>query len=168
MNIIAAEYYHRYIQLVEEKTITDGLFQGQELLLRELSALSDSTWEYRYEANKWTLKEVLQHIIDTERIFCYRALCISRGEKGALPGYDENEYTEHSLANLKAPADLIEEYRTTRSASISLFKGFSIGQLDLVGKANSSDTSVAAIGFILCGHELHHLSIIHSKYLNRA
>lgn len=168
MNIIAAEYYHRYIQLVEEKTITDGLFQGQELLLRELSALSDSTWEYRYEANKWSIKEVLQHLIDSERIFCYRALCISRGEEGGLPGYDENKYNEQSLASSKSATDLLDEYRTTRAASISLFKSFSLEQLDKVGTANLTSTSVAAIGLILSGHELHHLSVIQTRYLNKA
>ncbi len=128
-------------------------------------SLSDENWQYSYAEGKWTPKEILLHTIDTERIFCYRALQIARSENAILPGFDENLFAENSNANERSPEDLINEYRTVRQATTALFESFSEQTMNNTGNANDKPLSVQAAGFIICGHELHHINIIKERYL---
>ena len=114
---------------------------------------------------KWTPKEILLHVIDTERIFSYRALRISRSEKAELSGFDENSFAQNSNANNRSIEDLIDEYITVRTATISLFKSFPETIMKNTGIASGKPLSVVAAGYIICGHEIHHVNIIKERYL---
>ena len=165
MNILAAPYFKKYLDLVQGKSIQVALIDSQQALLATLVGLSEEQWATRYEAQKWSIKEVLQHIIDTERIFAYRALRIARADKSPLLGYDDVAYNEAAEADYKAPKALMDEFNTTRLASISLYASFRPTELDRTGVANNFEISVAATGLISAGHTLHHLNLIKTRYL---
>ncbi|MEM0516759.1 MULTISPECIES: DinB family protein [Aequorivita] len=158
-------YYQKYLNLVGDKPLLEALQRGQVETENYFENLETSLWEYRYKENKWTPKDILQHIIDTERVFVYRALYFSRVDEANLDGFDENLFAENALANLKTADALLKEYSAVRNATISLYSGFSTMQLRRCGKANNSVLSVAAAGFIICGHEIHHRNIINERYL---
>jgi enterochelin esterase-like enzyme/uncharacterized damage-inducible protein DinB len=127
--------------------------------------LSEAQAEKSYAEGKWTLKEMLQHQIDTERIFAYRAMRFARGDSQDLPGFDQDDYVAQSGANARPVASLLAEYDATRAASQALFDSFTEEQLDRRGSANGGPTSVRALLFIVPGHELHHLNLIRERYL---
>jgi hypothetical protein len=112
----------------------------------------------------WSIKELVQHVIDSERIFSYRALCFARGESASLPGFDENTYAAASQADNRNKQSLLEELRAVQVATTLLFQSFSEAQLDQTGIANNNPVSVRAIGFITVGHTLHHKKILQEKY----
>jgi arsenate reductase-like glutaredoxin family protein len=120
---------------------------------------------YRYADGKWDIKEIINHLIDTERIFNYRALCISRKDQTVLNGFDENEYAKYSLASGRDINDLIEEFIVVRQATIALFKSFTPKMLHYIGQAGSGAISVRALGFIIAGHETHHIHVYKERYL---
>lgn len=120
---------------------------------------------HTYASGKWTLKQVVGHMMDDERIFAYRALCVARGEPAPLPGFDENEYMHFSGFEERTLADLLEEYRTIRAATISLFRGLDASAWMRRGVVNGHDASVRGLAFHLAGHELHHLRILREEYL---
>lgn len=121
--------------------------------------------EFKYQEGKWTIKDILLHLIDTERIFAYRALRISRKDSTPMPGFNENDYVEFAKANLRDFNSLLEEYELVRNNSIGLFKNFNEEQMLYLGTASNSSISVRAIGYIILGHELHHVSVINERYL---
>ena len=119
---------------------------------------------YSYAPGKWTVKEVVQHLTDAERIFGYRALCIARGEKASLPGFEENEYAAASGANYRRWEHLVEEWIHLRESTIQLFRSLNDSQLQQQGLANGNKMTAAAIGFLTAGHALHHLSVLEERY----
>ncbi|HEX8330011.1 MAG TPA: alpha/beta hydrolase-fold protein [Hymenobacter sp.] len=127
--------------------------------------LSEAQAEKSYAEGKWTLKEMLQHQIDTERIFAYRAMRFARGDSQNLPGFDQDQYVANSGANARPVASLLNEYDATRASTQALFDSFTEEQLDRRGTANGGPTSVRALLFIVPGHELHHLHLIRERYL---
>lgn len=158
-------HYQTYISWVDNlpiKTALDKQFYGlQNLNLEVLEALGNQT----YASGKWTVKEVLQHIIDWERIFCYRALVYARLDSNFPVSHDENLMAANSHANQRTIKQLIEELLIVRSSTISLFNSFT--EKDLGQKANHSTNgiSVSMIGYIIIGHQIHHLKIIEERYL---
>jgi hypothetical protein len=159
------EFYHNYIRKVAHLTLPEALAQhGAELPL-SLQNVPEEQWAFRYAPGKWSIKEVVQHIIDAERIFCYRALCFARGEKAALPGFDENEYAAASGADNRTKMALLQEFETVQQGTSQLFASFGDGQLTASGTANKSSIYVAAIGYIIAGHCLHHINILKERYL---
>ncbi|GBL35186.1 hypothetical protein EMGBS15_07810 [Filimonas sp.] len=159
-------YFETYINLVPTgadvlECMEDNMMDTEELIL----SLPKKKHEYRYAEGKWTIKEILQHLIDTERIFCYRALCFARGEQTSLPGYDENDYAANSFANNRDIDTLLDEFDQVRSATLSLFKSFDKSVYDKTGTSNNHPLSVRAIAHILAGHELHHMKVIQERYL---
>ena len=112
-----------------------------------------SKLEYRYEESKWTIKEILIHIIDTERVFNYRALQFARSDNANLEGFNENEFVRNADLNTRTIDSVLEEYSIVRDASIVLFKNFSEDSLKRIGKANDNSLSVRAAGFLICGHD---------------
>jgi uncharacterized damage-inducible protein DinB len=127
--------------------------------------LTEAQAEISYAEGKWTLKETLQHQIDTERIFAYRAMRFSRGDSQDLPGFDQDDYVVQSGANARTLASLLAEYDATRAATLALFDSFKEAQFDRRGTANGGPTTVRALLFIVPGHELHHLNILRERYL---
>lgn len=158
-------YYKHYILALGEVDLFEILTASSEELLETIKDLSEEKMVFRYDEGKWSIKELLQHLIDTERIMSYRALRFSRNDATELQGFDENWYVEYSNGNERKSTDLLEEFICTRRASISLFKSFSDEMLVLSGTANGSDMTVRALGFIIAGHQLHHLKIIKERYL---
>ena len=122
-------------------------------------------FDYRYAEGKWTIKDIIQHIIDTERIFAYRALRISRNDKTLLPGFEQNYYVDNTNANDRNIQDLLTEFSAVRQSTLLLFKSFSEKQLKRMGTASNAAISVRAIGFIIIGHQKHHQKVFQERYL---
>ncbi|WP_235998452.1 alpha/beta hydrolase-fold protein [Hymenobacter sp. BT559] len=158
-------YAQGYLDLIPEGADPLALLRQQPAELhRDLARLTEAQALMRYAPGKWTPKEVLLHIIDTERIFTYRALRFARGDAQSLPGFNENEYAATSEANDRSMSDLLTEYHAVRAATLALFSSFTPAQLDRVGLANGGATSVRALLFITAGHERHHLGILRERY----
>lgn len=160
-----AGYFSTYIKRVENAILQEELEICLHEFIRFVQNIPLDKFDYRYANGKWTIKEIIQHIIDTERIFAYRALRISRNDKTPLPGFDENNYVDNSNGNLRSIQDLLTEMAVVRQATLSLFKSFSEDQLLIIGTASENQISVRAIGFIIIGHQKHHQIIFEERYL---
>jgi uncharacterized damage-inducible protein DinB len=147
------------VELIEELEICLHDF------IRFVQNIPMDKFDYRYVEGKWTIKDIIQHVIDTERIFAYRALRISRNDTTPLPGFEENDYVENTKANERGIQDLLAEFSAVRYASLFLFKSFSEEQLKRMGTASETAISVRAIGFIIIGHQKHHQHIFQERYL---
>lgn len=160
------KYIQRYQDLVIESSLSEALANSEVETLAIYSRLNDHTSLYKYTENKWTLKEVLLHIIDCERVFQYRILAISRGDMQSLPGFDEDLYVQNSFADSRLLEDLINEYQLVRASSAILLKNLKPDIFELVGLANNNEISVATISKLIIGHNRHHLNIINERYMN--
>jgi uncharacterized damage-inducible protein DinB len=158
-------YYATYVDQVPEGDILGLLRRQVEETAGMVAPLSDRDAEFRYAEGKWSIKEVIGHVADVERIFVYRALCFARGEPVALPGFDENEYARQSNAGSRPLKDLVDELRTVRAATLSFFAGLSEKDLLRRGTANRNGYSVRSFAFIIAGHERHHVKILRERYL---
>lgn len=158
-------YYQAYIDLVPEGDVKDVLARQLEDNLSLLSGVSETEANYRYAQGKWTLKEVIGHITDVERIMSYRLLRISRGDQTPLAGYDDEQYVKESLFHTRTLSSLLEDYKTVRNSTISLLNGLPHGAEVRKGFANNGEITVRALAYIIAGHELHHVKIIKEKYL---
>ena len=158
-------FYHNYIKLVPHQNLMDAFAIYTTEMIAVLKSLPEEKWSYRYAEGKWSIKEMVQHMIDTDRIFGYRALAIARGEKASLPGFDENAYAAISNADQRQPQSLIEEMKTVQAATTMLFQSFNEQQLASIGTANGKQIDVNAIGYITVGHTLHHKNILTERYL---
>ncbi len=158
-------YYTYYINLVKSdhgvKALESQIIEMQQFI----GSVPVEMEEFRYAEGKWTIKEVLGHICDTERILGYRALCIARGEQIALPGYDENSYVANGQFDKRSLYDLAHEFSIVRESNIALFKNFDETILNKMGTANNNKMSVRAILFMIAGHEKHHINVIKDRYL---
>ncbi|HET8887104.1 MAG TPA: DinB family protein [Salinimicrobium sp.] len=168
-NLNSAEYdgfFENYLKVLPKNIgLLRLLEQGKQETTTYFKSIPTDKLMFSYAEAKWTPKEILLHLVDTERILAYRALRIARRDRTELEGFNENDFATASNANMIAIHDLLEEYLHVRNATISLFKNFSHETLKLTGIANAKEISVGAIGFILAGHELHHLKIIEERYL---
>src|SRR5690606_33815660 len=161
------DYYDRYISLVGETDLT-GVLASQPTELQDIfTPLSEDDALFAYEPGKWTMKEVVGHIIDGERIFAYRALRISRGDTTPIEGFEQDDYIEHGRANERATADLLEEFKLLRRANLLMFNHMNNDDLMRLGTASDSPISVRAIAFIMAGHVRHHANILRERYLRQ-
>lgn len=146
----------------------NDLIQSLRNRLEETSAVYKSVVpekeEYRYDTGKWSIKEVLGHIIDTERIFTYRALTFARKDNTLLPGYDQDAYVPHSNAANRTLADIIKEYETVRMSTIYLFESFNPEMLDSNGIANNLNVTPRILGWMTTGHDAHHYKVLKERY----
>ncbi|WP_163398845.1 DinB family protein [Flavobacterium fluviatile] len=152
-----------YVKAATDKTLLEGLKHGLSQLLQFIENVPAEKLEYRYAEGKWTIKDIVLHMIDTERIFAYRALRISRGDKTPLPGFEENDYVPFAFANNRSIESLLDEYENARKATISFFESLNEEQLLFMGTASNTAISVRAIGFIITGHQNHHLRVISER-----
>lgn len=160
------EFYWRYINLIpEDSELVEALDRNTLEMLEFFKTIPADKWGYRYEPEKWSVLDILQHLIDTERIFQYRALCFARGEQKALPGFDHDFYVVNAQAADRDPSGLIKEFRAVRESGSFLFRSFSEEMLSKAGNMNEMQASPRAIGFIMPGHALHHKDIIEKRYL---
>lgn len=161
-----AEYFNFYISLVDEKLdVTSALDQAHKRTNILLASLTEEKSNYAYAEGKWTIKELLVHMIDTERIFCNRALRFARNDQADLPGYDHDGYVPNSGANERTLNDIENEFNLVRQGTVALFNSFTPEMLDRKGTANGNHLTVLSIGFIIAGHETHHVNILEERYL---
>ena len=162
-----APYFERYMQLsvLKDKTIIESLESAQDEFESVLRNLPDKKHSYSYATGKWTLKELIQHIIDTERVFCYRALSFARNDQTSLPGFDQDVFVDNAAANNRDYYDLLDEMKVLRKSSIQLFKSFSKEALLRIGVASNNKMSVRALGYLFSGHQIHHINIVKERYL---
>ena len=158
-------YFENYISKVQASTVKEATEKYGLDVIARFNALPAEKASYAYAEGKWTLKEMLQHIIDTERIFAYRAVAIARKEVIGLPGFDENNYAANSKANSRNWDSLLMEFAAVRTATDLLLNSFDEEQLLQQGTTNNNPTTVNAIAFIIYGHIIHHLNIINERYL---
>ncbi len=159
-------YYWRYIdKLDDEQSLVKGFEIGLEKTIHFFHTIPEEKLQYKYEPKKWTIKEVLQHLIDTERIFMYRCFRIARRDVTSLAGYNQEIYMSPSRANRKHIDQLIFEYQSCRHNSITLLDSLSDEDLKFVGDANSGSMSARAAAFTIIGHDIWHIDIIKERYL---
>lgn len=159
-----APYTVEYFDLVPPGNVLDLMATQMEVTPARLRSLPDEASSVPHRAGEWTVKEIVQHVSDDERIYAYRALRFARGDDTELPGFEQDEYTSHASANRRSLDDLLDEYVSVRLATISLFDGLPDHALRRVGTANGSVMSVRAAALHILGHELHHLASIDEHY----
>lgn len=159
------EYYQKYIDLVKGDDIFRILVEQNIDSQNILNSFSENKGNYKYSEGKWTVKEVIGHMMDVERIFAYRALCIARGETKPLPGMDQDLYVSNGNFNKRQLFDLNYEYRLLRESNILLFGSFDKSVLQNRGNASGNDVTVLALMFMTAGHEKHHLKILTERYM---
>ena len=158
-------YYGTYISKAEHVDIVEGLQQSKKEFVDFVNSIPADKWNFAYAEGKWTIAEILQHLIDTERIFAYRALRFGRNDKTPIMGFEQDAYVPNSNANNYSKDELLEDFEAVRDASITLFKRFTDEMLLRIGEASGSTMSTRAVGYILPGHQKHHLQIINERYL---
>jgi uncharacterized damage-inducible protein DinB len=162
-----APYYGKYISLVSSGDITRSLETQLNDTLALLAGIDEATAVYRYAEGKWSIKELVGHIIDAERIFAYRALWFARNDKTPLPGFEQDDFMRFASFEQYPLTELAEEFKTVRQSTIQLFKHISPEAWDRAGVASDNPMSVRAVAWAIAGHELHHREILRSRYLNR-
>jgi hypothetical protein len=157
-------YYHRYISLVPDEDVLVAFDQQLSETLILLRSLSEQHGAFRYEPNKWSVKEVLGHLIDTERIMGYRALRIARNDRTPLSGFEQDDYVKNGGFDQRSVGNLAREFEQVRRATISLFRNLEPEAWERTGIANNVEVSVRALAYIIAGHELHHKAILKDRY----
>lgn len=158
-------YYQKYLDLVPETDIISALKANHQTILDFIEEVPRLKWNYFYDDGKWTVKQVINHIIDCERILSYRALRFARGDNQQLLGFDENLFAANANLTNTNSQILADEFDSVRLSNVLLFKQLGEKELLLKGKTSGGDVSVLAIGYFLCGHAQHHINVIKEKYL---
>jgi uncharacterized damage-inducible protein DinB len=160
-----APFYHTYLNYVAETDVLEQLKSRLMEFKKLCGNIPAEKHDFAYAEGKWTIKQVLGHMADTERIFAYRALRIARGETQNLPGFDENSYVEHANFQDRTLADLLAEFELIRQSTIMLFEHLTEKALDNHGLASNTPVTVRALASIITGHEMHHSHILKERYL---
>jgi uncharacterized damage-inducible protein DinB len=160
-----APYYARYIAAVPDGDVLDTLERQLEEMVALMDRFGEAGGSHRYAEGKWSVKEVLGHIADAERIFAYRALCAARGEQGSLPGFDENAYVANANFDGRTLNSLLGELTATRRATLALFRSLDSATLARRVVANGVPVSARALAWIVAGHERHHQNLLRERYL---
>lgn len=158
-------FYQSYIDRVSNQPIMDAMEEQRHEIMGFLGSLDKPTAEFRYEPEKWTIKEVLGHLVDTERIFATRALCFARREEKPLPSFEQDDYVREGCFERRSLGSLTREFEAVRRSTETLFGGFDESQWERSGVANEVQMSVRAVGYIVVGHAAHHMSVIRERYL---
>lgn len=160
-----APYYLPYVNLVPEGDLLHILKEQMEETIHLLQNISETQGQFRYAPDKWSIKEVIGHMADTERVMGYRLLCIARGDTVSLPGFNENDYVLHASFNKQSMEDLLENLNAVRQSTLHLIKNLDREAWLRRGIANNHEVTVRALATIMAGHELHHRQIIKERYL---
>lgn len=159
-----APYYAGYIALVTEDDVVLALEKQRETTRKLLNSLDEKRAAFRYAPEKWSIKELVGHVADAERVFAYRAMCIARGEKQSLPGFDEKDYVKGGAFDSVPLRELAASLTAARNASLSLFRTLPPGAWSARGMANGVEVTVRALAWMTLGHERHHLKVLKEKY----
>lgn len=161
-----ALYYEKFIVLVnKDKSVLDQLKENARLHEKKLLSLSDEVLSTPYASGKWSIKDIMMHLTDGERVFLYRAMRFARNDQSSLSFFDENEFAKQANATSMSIKNILKEYKTTRAATLAFFSNQSSAILKRTGIASNTPTSVRACAWIICGHELHHWKVIQDRYL---
>lgn len=160
-----APHYDRYISLIQGSDILATLDEQRRQMVLLLSGRTEADGDIRYAPEKWSLKEVLGHINDTERIMSYRALRISRGDATPVEGFEQDDYVRNGPFPRRSLEDLVEDFIAVRRATVSLFRNLDEAAWTRRGLANKNEVTVRSLAYIIAGHELHHRRILQEKYL---
>lgn len=158
-------FYKNYVKQIDESDLLQALRISGHRTLELVHAIPEEKFDYRYAPEKWSIRELLCHMIDAERIFAYRALRFARNDKTPLSGWDENEYAPQANASGRSKSSIAQEMAHVRMSTLDLFESFTPEMLVRKGIANKNELSVVALGFIIAGHETHHCQVIKERYL---
>ncbi|MFD0988971.1 DinB family protein [Mariniflexile jejuense] len=159
-------FYSTYINKAPKETdLIDAFEKAESVVLQFFKSIPEHKWDYKYATGKWSIKEVFQHIIDTERIFIYRCFRIARHDKTPLAGFEQDDYILPSNAQNKSVKNLLEEYKVVRQNSIVLLKSLSDEDFKFIGISNGANLSALAAAFMILGHETHHIEVLKALYL---
>lgn len=158
-------FYKRYIDVLGDVALLDMMTRQLSNFPEFITSIPDSKWSYCYAPDKWTVAQVLLHVIDSERVFQHRAFRFSRGDQTALPGFDQDIYAANSGAEKRSKASIIEEYEIVRKSSLTIFKPLDKKVLETKGIASEMEWSVGALGFVICGHQKYHRNLLRERYL---
>lgn len=156
-----------YVDLVKNFDLFEALRITNEHLLHTISTIGEADGEYRYQPGKWSIKEVIVHLMDAERIFAYRALRFSRNDRTLLSTFEENDYVPESNSHTRTLTQLSGESRRLRETTVDLYQSFSATMLERKGVSGKAEVSVLNLGFIIAGHEMHHAKILNERYRNK-
>jgi uncharacterized damage-inducible protein DinB len=159
------KFYHHYVMQVHDQDMLQAMADSGKKMIALLKSIPEDKGEYRYAPGKWSIKELVCHMLDAERIFAYRALRFARNDKTELPGFEENDYAPEANAHSRTLAQLITEAENLRKTTLDLFVSFTPAMLQRTGKANKNEVSVVNLGYIVSGHETHHGNILKERYL---
>ncbi len=159
------EYFKRYISLVGGEDVLEYFKNQTDSLANVLGSIPSEKLHYSYAEGKWTVADVAQHLMDTERVFCYRLLTFARGDKAEIAGFEEDEYAENVDTRSRTADSIINEYRSVRSATVTLLENLDQEAIGRSGVASGRQVSVRALAYMIAGHELHHLGVIKVRYL---
>ncbi len=163
--IIPAEFYQGYINLIKEEDFREAIRKNTKQFRKFVESIPRKKFDFAYAEGKWTIREMLQHIIDAERVFTYRALTFSRKDASPLPGFDENTWAVQAGGSGRRWKDLLEEFKAVREATGYLYESLSDEQLCFTGEANGRPLNGFTLGFIIPGHVAHHMRILQERYL---
>ncbi|MEM8848188.1 MAG: DinB family protein [Bacteroidota bacterium] len=158
-------YYGNYIALSSKGSLLEELKLGATEFQDFVSSIPGDKMNYSYELGKWTIAELLLHLIDAERVFQHRAFRFARNDKTPLPGFEQDDYVPETTAEMRTKEAILDEFEAVRNSSIQLFSSFNDDTLKRMGKASGSPMSVRALGRVICGHQIHHFDIIRKRYL---
>lgn len=159
------EFYKDYINYVIHFDYIEGLKKTYDETLRILNTISEEKSNYAYAEGKWTIKDIVQHLIDSERIFAFRALCFSRGESQKIIGYDHDAYVENANANSREFKSILKEFQNCHQSTMDMVESFSKEMLTMHGNANGSEIKVIDLIYIMAGHQKHHINVLKERYL---
>jgi hypothetical protein len=163
--IIPSEFYQRYIDLIKDNDFREAIRKNTKEFRKLLENIPRKKHDFAYAEGKWTVRRMLQHIIDAERVFAYRALRLSRMDPTPLPGFDENQWTLHDGGSERRWKDLLDEFKAVRESTQYLFDSLSDAQLRFVGTVWERPLNAFTIGYVLPGHVAHHMHILEERYL---
>lgn len=158
-------FYKGYVKLVEHPDVLQALRISGYRTLELIHSIPETKSDHRYAPGKWTIRQVLCHMLDAERIFCYRALRFARNDQTPLSGFDENAYAPYLHAEGRSLTQIGDEMQHLRTSTIDMFTGFTAEMMSRKGTANNNELTVVALGIVIAGHETHHCKIIRERYL---
>jgi hypothetical protein len=161
------EFYKKYVQHVQDFDMLEAMKHSGTLTAGLVLAIPENLGEYRYAPEKWSIKELLCHMMDAERIFAYRALRFARHDETPLAGFEENSYAPEANAHGRTLQQIVNEMKNLRASTLDLFSGFTPEMLQRKGTANNTTISVINIGYVIAGHETHHRNVLTERYLKK-
>ena len=159
-----ADFFAGYVARVPDGDVLAGLADQGRRMAADVRAAGEARGDYAYADNKWSIKRLLLHVADGERMFAYRAMCVARSDSQELPSFDENAYAANDGSAARTLASIVEEYESVRAATLTLFRGLDAAAWRRRGRASGNPVTVAALPWIMLGHDLHHHAVLTERY----